>query len=79
VFYRQNFNDYKNVAKKYGCECVEMEAAALFANAKATGKKGAALLTISDCLVTGDSTTSQQRQNSFNKMMEVALGTLENN
>ena len=78
VFYRKNFDDYKNIAKKYGCECVEMETAALFANAKATGKNGAALLTISDCLVTGESTTSQQRQNSFTKMMEVALGTLEN-
>ena len=78
VFYRKNFEDYKDIAKKYGCECVEMETAALFANAKATGKQAAAVMTISDCLVSGQATTSSERQNAFTKMMEVALGILEN-
>mgnify|MGYP000265331410 CR=1 FL=1 len=78
AFYRKNFEDYKVIAKEYGCECVEMETAALFANARATGKQAAAVMTISDCLVSGQATTSSERQNAFTKMMEVALGILEN-
>jgi purine-nucleoside phosphorylase len=78
VFYRKNFDDYKAISKKYDCQIVEMETAALFANAKALGKNAAAVMTVSDCLVTGESTTSAERQDSFTNMMEVALGTLEN-
>ena len=52
-----------------------METAALFANAKALGKNAAAVMTVSDCLVTGASTTSAERQKTI---MEIALGTLEN-
>ena len=54
--------------------CVEMESGALFANAKATGKNAACLLTISDNLITKEETTPEERQTAFTKMMEVALG-----
>ena len=50
-----------------------MESFALFANAKALNKKAACVLTVSDSLVTHEATTSEERQNSFNKMMEIAL------
>ena len=76
VFYRKNFDDYKKISKDFGCGVVEMETVALFANAKALGKKAAAIMTVSDCLVTGAATTSTERQDSFTNMMEVALGTL---
>ena len=78
VFYRKNFDDYKSINKDYGCQVVEMETVALFANAKALNKNAAAIMTVSDCLVTGESTTSAERQDSFTNMMEVALGILEN-
>ena len=61
---------------KYDVKCVEMESFALFANAKALGKKAACLLTISDSFVTNEVTTAKQRQNSFNKMIEIALESL---
>ena len=77
VFYRKNFDDYKTINKEHGCQIVEMETAALFANAKALGKNAAAVMTVSDCLVTGASTTSAERQKTFTQMMEMALGTLE--
>ena len=57
----------------HGCGCVEMESFALFANAKATGKKAACLLTISDSFVTHVVTSSEERQNCFTNMMKVAL------
>ena len=74
VFYRKDANGYKQIIKKYGCDIVEMESAALFANAQLLGKNAAAVMTVSDCFVTGNTTTSMERQESFVKMMEVALG-----
>ena len=58
---------------KHNCVCVEMESFALFHNAKVLGKNAACILTISDSLVTHEATTAEERQLSFNNMMEVAL------
>lgn len=71
VFYRETSTD--EAVNKYGCECVEMESYALFANAKACGKKASCLLTISDSFVTHEVTTAEERQNSFTNMMKIAL------
>ncbi|MCP4336724.1 MAG: purine-nucleoside phosphorylase [Mycoplasma sp.] len=57
-------------------DCVEMESAALFANAKALNKNASCLLTISDNLVTKEETSSDERQTAFKEMMKVALGIL---
>ena len=73
VFYRKNFEDYKKLYSDHDCKCVEMESFALFANAKATGKNAACLLTISDSLVTNEATSASERQTAFTKMMEIAL------
>lgn len=71
VFYSNNpTNDARD---KHGCECVEMESFALFANAKAAGKKASCLLTISDSFVTHEVTTAEERQISFTNMMKIAL------
>ncbi|MCU4117134.1 purine-nucleoside phosphorylase [Mycoplasma zalophi] len=53
--------------------CVEMESYGLFTIAQKLNKKAACLLTISDNLVTKEYTTSDEREKSFNKMMELAL------
>ncbi len=76
VFYRLNFEEYKLIHEKYGANAVEMESFALFANAKALKKRAACLLTVSDSLVTHEATTSQERQEAFTKMMEVALNSI---
>ena len=60
--------------KKMGVLCVEMEAAALYMNAARAGKNALCLLTISDCPLRGLAVSAEERQNSFTKMMEVALG-----
>jgi purine-nucleoside phosphorylase len=73
VFYREKFEDYEKIRDEEGCMAVEMESFALFANAKVLGKKAACLLTVSDSLVKGEATTSEERQNAFTKMMEIAL------
>ena len=73
VFYRENFDDYKTIFEKHQAIAVEMESFALFHNAKMTGKHAACLLTVSDSLVTHEATTSEERQNAFTRMMEIAL------
>lgn len=73
VFYRQNFDEYKAIYSNHNCIAVEMESFALFANAKVLNKNAACLLTVSDSLVSGEATTSEERQNAFTKMMKIAL------
>ena len=77
VFYRQNFEEYIAINKEKGAIAVEMESFALFHNAKVLGKKAACLLTVSDNLVTKEETSSDERQNAFTKMMEIALELAE--
>ncbi len=74
VFYADN-PVYEEKRLKANPLCVEMESFALFLNAQKLGKQAACLLTISDNLVTKEVTTAEERQTSFNKMMEVALET----
>lgn len=75
VFYKNNDN-FKELNEKYNCLACEMESFALFHNANSLHKKAACLLTISDNLVTKEETTSGERQNSFNKMIELALDSV---
>lgn len=58
-----------------GVMAVEMEAAALYMNAAAAGKNALSICTVSDNIVTGEATSSEERQNSFTQMMELALET----
>ena len=53
-----------------------MESFALFHNANVLNKKAACLLTVSNSLVTNQETTSEERQNSFTKMIEIALNSI---
>lgn len=73
VFYRLNGTDYQKLYNEYNLLGVEMESFALFANAKALNKNASCLLTVSDSFVTKEETSSLERQNSFTKMMEIAL------
>ena len=60
---------------KMGTLAVEMESTALYLEAARAGKRALAICTISDHLVTGEVTTSEERQNTFTQMMEIALET----
>ena len=72
VFYGQ-ITDIDNLYNEHHCLAVEMETFALFQNAKLLNKKAAAIVTISDNLITKEETTSEQRQNSFTSMVKLAL------
>ena len=59
--------------KEMGVLAVEMEAAALYMNAARSGKRALTICTVSDCIFTGEATSSEQRRTAFTNMLEVAL------
>lgn len=73
-FYGEDPEQWKLWAR-FGVLAVEMEAAELYTLAAKFGADALAILTISDSLVTGETTTSAERQTSFGAMVELALET----
>ena len=60
--------------KRMGVLAVEMESAALYANAAYAGKRALCICTISDHIYRPeDNLPAEERQNSFTQMMEIAL------
>lgn len=59
--------------QKFGVLCVEMETAQLYTLAAKYHVNALTILTISDSLVTHEITSSEERQTTFNQMIEVAL------
>lgn len=74
-FYNDDFDVYKKWAD-FGVLCVEMEAAGLYTIAAKHKVKALAILTISDSLVSGRKTSSEERESSFSNMINIALNTL---
>lgn len=71
-FYEDDVESYKKWSK-FGVLCVEMEAAGLYTVAAKHNVNALAILTISDSLVTGEVTTSKERETTFKNMIEIAL------
>ncbi|MDQ0091531.1 purine-nucleoside phosphorylase [Paenibacillus anaericanus] len=74
MFYRDD-KTYVQKLMDYGILGVEMETAALYTLAARHKVNALSILTVSDHLITGEETTSEERQTSFNDMIQVALDT----
>jgi purine-nucleoside phosphorylase len=74
LFYTENPGDWKLWAQ-FGCLALEMETAELYTLAAKYRREALALLTISDSMITGEQTSAAERQESFTRMMELALET----
>lgn len=74
IFYRKD-PAIPAVATKHHCLAVEMEAFALFANARHLGKNAATLLTVSDIIPTHEKISADQREKALLPMMQLALET----
>ncbi|MBR9858603.1 MAG: purine-nucleoside phosphorylase [Gammaproteobacteria bacterium] len=59
--------------KRYGIVGVEMEAAGLYGVAAEYGAKALTICTVSDHILRHEALSADERQSSFNEMMEVAL------
>ncbi|MFP1758928.1 purine-nucleoside phosphorylase [Lonsdalea quercina] len=62
-----------DVMEKYGILGVEMEAAGIYGVAAEFGAKALAICTVSDHIRTQEVTTAEERQTTFNEMIEIAL------
>ena len=72
IFYQDDPKSFQMWAD-HGVLAVEMEAAALYTQAATAGVRALTILTVSDHLVTNEVTTAEERQSTFNQMIEVAL------
>lgn len=71
-FYNDNPDAWKHWAD-FGCLAIEMETSALYTIASKYNVNALTILTISDSMVTGESTSSEERQSTFVDMMKIAL------
>lgn len=60
----------------YGVLALEMETAALYTLAAKFSRNALSILTVSDHILTGEATTAEERQTTFNEMIEIALDTV---
>jgi|SRR5690625_844749 len=75
VFYRDNGDEVNTLLARYNVLAVEMETTALYTLAAKFNRQALSILTVSDHVITGEQTTSEERQTSFLEMMELALDT----
>ena len=61
--------------ERFGVLGIDMEVAGLYGLAQQFGIESLAILTVSDHCITGEETTAEERQLSFNNMIEIALET----
>ena len=66
-------NDNWKLWAKYGVLGIEMEAAELYTLAALFNRRALALLTVSDHIARGETTTAEERQTTFTHMVEIAL------
>ena len=74
-FYHPKSYDGTLAVRRMGVLAVEMEAAALYANAAYLGKRALCICTISDHLFKEEELSPEERQTGFNEMIEIALDT----
>ncbi|HHF5817088.1 TPA: purine-nucleoside phosphorylase [Haemophilus influenzae] len=65
-----------DVMEKYGILGVEMEAAGIYGVAAEYGAKALTICTVSDHIRTHEQTTAEERQLTFNDMIEIALDSV---
>lgn len=74
TFYNEDKAAVENWAK-HGILALEMETTALYTLAAKFGVKALSILTVSDHVLTGEETSSEERQSTFGEMVEIALDT----
>lgn len=74
IFYREDKSTVEKLMQ-HGVLAVEMETAALYTIAARYGVRALTIMTVSDHLLSGEETTSAERQTTFNDMLEAALET----
>ncbi|MDJ0665554.1 MAG: purine-nucleoside phosphorylase [Acidimicrobiia bacterium] len=76
LFYHPENDERVAFNQRMGVLAVEMEAAGLYGLAAEHGAKALALMTVSDHVLTHEATSAEERQTTFNEMVEIALRTV---
>ena len=74
TFYTENAHNENWI--NMGVQAVEMEVAALYMNAARSGNRALGICTISDHILTGESSSAEERQTTVTKMMDVAFSLI---
>lgn len=75
TFYRDDGGKTNELLAQYNVYAVEMETSALYTLAAKYKRNALSILTVSDHVMTGEQTSSEERETSFKTMMEIALET----
>lgn len=75
VFYKDDLSDVFRLAE-YGVLGIEMEAAIIYYLAAKYQVQALGIMTVSDHLITGEETSSEERQKTFDEMIMVGLETI---
>lgn len=72
-FYDDKGEEKNNLLASYGIAAVDMETCELYTLAAKYGTEALTMLTVSDNLLTGEKCSADERQNSFDDMIKIAL------
>lgn len=75
LFYNPDPGSFDRM-ESMGVLAVEMEAAGLYGVAAEKGGRALTIATVSDHIRTGEATSSEERQQTFDEMVEIALGAI---
>lgn len=75
-FYDDRLAEKNRIMANHGVLAVDMETAELYVLAAKHGRKALTVMTVSDSFVTGEKCSGEERQLSFNSMIELALAIL---
>lgn len=75
-FYDERHGEKMEKMQRLGIMAEEMESAELYTLGAMKNVETLALFTVSDNILTGESTTAEERATTFNSMIEIALDTL---
>lgn len=76
LFYNPDSDAFDRM-EAMGVLAVEMEAAGLYGVAAENGARALTIATVSDHVRTGESTSSEEREQTFNEMVEIALDAVK--
>lgn len=75
TFYNEDQDEWK-IWAGYGVLGVEMETSALYTIAARKNCSALSVLTVSDCFLTKEQTTPEEREHTFSEMVEIALAAV---
>ena len=75
-FYKDSLEDWK-IWARHGVLAAEMESQMLYTIAARFGRKALSILTVSDNIITGASSSAKDREQSYTDMMKIALEIAE--